>query len=63
MKNNLKLLSLFAAVCIVAGCNTETSTDTDTAATTEASASTEPEVDYVDDNGIVYYKNPSGITD
>ncbi len=61
-KNILTLISLFAAVCIAAGCDTETTTDTDTAATTEASASTEPEVDYVDDNGIVYYKNPSGIT-
>ena len=74
----LKVLSLIAAVCIAAGCNgseiAETATNNsaqvatsaaDTAAEetdSEISASSELEINYVDDDGIIYYKNPTEWT-
>ncbi len=57
-KNILKTLSLLAAVCITTGCNGVTAAET----TTVALEQSEPEVDYVNENGIIFYKNPVGMT-
>lgn len=71
----LKALSLLAAVCIAAGCNASTAAET-TTTTAEITTTTaeetgqtdsnsdlpELEVDYVDDDGVVYYKNPTEWT-
>ena len=59
----LKAISLLAALCIAAGCKGSTTVKT----TAESTASivsevTEPDVDYVDEEGTVYYKNPTEWT-
>ena len=77
-KHILKALSLLAAVCIAAGCRgsttaettagtgiqTETSivSETTTAAESVSAEVEELEVDHVDEDGIVYYKNPTEWT-
>ena len=74
MKNKhiLKVLSLLAALCIAAGCRGSTTAETTAGAGTQAETSTvsetttaeveELEVDHVDEDGIVYYKNPTEWT-
>ena len=74
MKNKhiLKALSLLAALCIAAGCRGSTTAETTAGAGTQAETSTvsetttaeveELEVDHVDEDGIVYYKNPTEWT-
>ncbi len=63
MKNKhiLKVLSLLAAVCIAAGCSgAEKEVTGNTASSVSEFA--EPEVEYVDEDGTVYYKNPTEWT-
>ena len=77
-KHILKVLSLLAALCIAAGCRGSTTAETTAGAGTQAETSTasetttaaesvsaeveELEVDHVDEDGIVYYKNPTEWT-
>lgn len=71
----LKALSLLAVVCITAGCNASTAVETTTTAaeitttTEEETGQTdsnsdlpELEVDYVDDFGVIHYKNPTELS-
>ena len=68
----LRALSLLAAVCIAAGCRGNTAVETTVGTGTQAETSTvsetttaeveELEVDHVDEDGIVYYKNPTEWT-
>ncbi len=61
-RNVLKALLLLASVCIVAGCNGSMAAQTTTVdeeTDSEISASSELEVDYVDEYGYTYYKNPT----
>ena len=78
MNNFFKAILLLAAVCAAAGCGgsvvaettagagtqTETSTvsETTTAAESVSAEVEELEVDHVDEDGIVYYKNPTEWT-
>ena len=74
MKNKhiLKVLSLLAALCIAAGCRESTTaettagtgvqTETSTVSETTTAEVEELEVDHVDEDGIVYYKNPTEWT-
>lgn len=81
-KNIVKVLSLFASVCIVAGCNESTTEEiatttvqatvavTSTAENTTAAEETDSafpeladeEIDYIDENGEIFYKNPTEWT-
>ena len=77
-KHILKALSLLAALCIAAGCRGSTTVETTVGTGTQAETSTvsettkaaesvsaeveELEVDHVDEDGIVYYKNPTEWT-
>ena len=77
-KHILKVLSLLAALCIAAGCRESTTAETTAGAGTQAETSIvsetttaaesvsaeveELEVDHVDEDGIVYYKNPTEWT-
>ena len=71
----LRMLSFLAALCIAAGCRGSTTAETTAGAGTQTETSTvsetttaaesvsaeveELEVDHVDEDGIVYYKNPT----
>ena len=77
-KHILKVLSLLAALCIAAGCRGSTTAETTAGAGTQAETSTvsetttaaesvsaeveELEVDHVDEDGTVYYKDPTEWT-
>ena len=68
----LKAISLLAAVCIAAGCRGSTAVETTAGTGTQAETSIvseattaeveELEVDHVDEDGTVYYKNPTEWT-
>ena len=74
----LKAISLLATLCIAAGCRGSTAAETTAGTGTQAETSTvsetttaaesvsaeveELEVDHVDEDGIVYYKNPTEWT-
>ena len=59
----LKAISLIAAVCAAAGCGGSAVAGTTAGSTTLAvTEAAEPEVDHVDEDGIVYYKNPTEWT-
>ena len=68
----LRALSLLAAVCIIAGCRGSTTVETTAGAGMQTETSTvsetttaeveELEVDHVDEDGTVYYKNPTEWT-
>ena len=78
MNNFFKAISLIAAVCVAAGCGGSVVAETTAGAGTQAETSTvsetttaaesvsaeveELEVDHVDEDGIVYYKNPTEWT-
>ena len=78
MNNFFKAISLIAAVCVAAGCGgsvvaettagagiqaeTSTVSETTTAAESVSAEIEELEVDHVDEDGIVYYKNPTEWT-
>ncbi len=74
----LRMLSFLAALCIAAGCRGSTAVETTAGAGTQAETSTvseattaaesvsaeveELEVDHVDEDGTIYYKNPTEWT-
>ena len=63
MNNFFKAILLLAAVCAAAGCGGSAVTGTTAGSTTLAvTEAAEPEVDHVDEDGIVYYKNPTEWT-
>ncbi len=78
MNNFFKAISLIAAVCAAAGCGGSAVTETTAGAGTQAETSTvsetttaaesvsaeveELEVDHVDEDGTIYYKNPTEWT-